>query len=229
MSFFSQEDAEAYKTSQNNKQESINNEERQKKVELANIREAMRYALNCYCDALRELPQFAKASNQQYIKFYTGFECRETKKVLDKYRSGLFKKVYKEETSTVFYFVDTNGIIEKHWCTSWYDYMVSDRTVDITESSLEEFNNAFQNEIEECELPTHDTYVLHGFRLFTLKRLIFDGRSQTSEVWGDSERDYYFSKYHLVECLRNKAEIEKAVKNYLLWTLSGGQPYNWPK
>lgn len=227
MSIFEKTDFDELKAAQVSEQKARDEAEQKNAEDEAVIREALGFALSCYADALRELPEYEKEGELGYVKFNTGFSHPEKRRLVDQQKSTVLKKKYEFTGGTAYYLADTDGVIEKHWRADGADTGAEDV---VRESSVEEFRDVFLNLIKDAEIKAargdYAAQLPEGFSL--LGKLAF----KEHQALEDGFSNFYFrsgigSQDTLADSLKNKGEVTIAVKELLLWCLGGEPADKW--
>ena len=227
MSIFDKSDLESLKAAQAAEQKAREEAEQKDAEDGAVIREALNFALASYAEALRELPEAAKESGLDYLKFDTGFRHPEKRRLLDDGRTTVFKKSYRFADGVASYCAATDGTIEKHWKENGPEESAK---CAVRECSVEEFLDAFRRILSETRISA----ARGGFEkqlpegLGTLGKLTF----KKYEEFEDGISNFYFRSGFgthdpVTGSLKNKGETVKAVKELILWCLSGESAENW--
>lgn len=124
---------------------------------LKEYKNALKYALDCYIEAINELPYLAQVTNTNQCSFYTGFKTSELKLVGRVVNSGHMIKKFKENYGTVYFYADTKGAVFFRYYTYVSEFKDKEHTVSIT---VDEFKQIFQSIISDIKLPT-GAYLYH--------------------------------------------------------------------
>ncbi|MBQ1484716.1 MAG: hypothetical protein IIZ42_05365 [Eubacterium sp.] len=227
MSIFDKSDLDSLKAAQAAEQKAREEAEQKDAEDGAVIREALNFALASYAEALRELPEAAKESGLDYVKFDTGFRHPEKRRLPDESRTTLLRKSYRFADGVASYFAATDGTIEKHWKENGPE---DSAKCAVRECSVEEFLDAFGRILSGTKISAArgglEKQLPEG--LGTLGKLTF----KKYEEFESGISNFYFrsgfsARDAVTGSIKNKGETVRAVKELILWCLSGESADSW--